>query len=192
MESFVLKGFETRHLNITNNVSFETELPVDCSKVIWFTITAIFSFPRRDLPCIPGVPLNIAVSPSRRQPPYHMISFVSEGSETMYLTILNHISFEAELHVDCSKDFWNMINAGLTLLPDDVCHRFRCQNTVHGVLLPVGRLVLKGSEYKPFNVINHLSCYADLHIDCSKADKIQCQSLNSPDHFNVYDKATVH
>ena len=33
MESFVLKGFETRHLNITNHVSFETELPLDCSEV---------------------------------------------------------------------------------------------------------------------------------------------------------------
>ena len=32
MESFV-KGFETRHLNITNHVSFETELPVNCRKV---------------------------------------------------------------------------------------------------------------------------------------------------------------
>ena len=55
MDSFVLIGFETRHLNITNNVSFEPELPVDCSKVIWFTITAIFSSPRRVLLCIPSV-----------------------------------------------------------------------------------------------------------------------------------------
>ena len=111
MESFVLKGFEARHLNITNNVSFETELPVDCSKVIWLTITAIFSSTRRVLTCIPGVLSNTTVSPSRRQPPYLMESFVSKGFETVYLTILNYISFEAELHVDCSKAFWNIINA---------------------------------------------------------------------------------
>ena len=41
------------HLNITNNISFETESPAD-----WFTITAIFFFPRWVLPCIPGVPLT--------------------------------------------------------------------------------------------------------------------------------------
>ena len=28
-----------------------------------------------------------------------------KGSETVYLTILNYISLEAELHVDCSKAF---------------------------------------------------------------------------------------
>ena len=43
----MLKGFETRHVNITNNVLFETELPVDCSKVIKFAITAIFPTPDR-------------------------------------------------------------------------------------------------------------------------------------------------
>ena len=66
-----------------------------------------------------------------------------------------------------------MINAGLPLLSDDVRHGSRRQNTVQGVLLPIGRLVLKGSEYKPLNVINHLSCYADLHLDCSEVIKIQ-------------------
>ena len=105
MESFVLKGFETRHLSITNNISFETELAVDCSKVIQFKITAFFSFPRLVLPCIPDVPLNTTVCLSRRQPPYHMESFVSKGSETVYLTILNYISFGAKLHVDSSKAF---------------------------------------------------------------------------------------
>ena len=34
MASIVLKGFETMHLNIAIDVSFETELPLDCSKVI--------------------------------------------------------------------------------------------------------------------------------------------------------------
>ena len=35
--------------------------------------------------------------------PYLVKSFVSKGSETRYLNIPNHISFEAELHLDCSK-----------------------------------------------------------------------------------------
>ena len=104
MESFVLKDFETRRLNITNNVSFETELPVDCSKVILFTITAIFPSPyvfyRASLVCI-----EYCSIPKQASAPYHMESFVSKGSETVYLTILNYISFEAELHVDCCKAF---------------------------------------------------------------------------------------
>ena len=104
MESFVLKSFETRHLSIKNNISLETEFSVDCSKVIWFIITAFFSFPRLVLPCIPDVPLNTTVCLGRCQPPYHMESFVS-GSETVYLTISNYISFGAELHVDCNVIF---------------------------------------------------------------------------------------
>ena len=30
---------------------------------------------------------------------------------------------------------------------------------------PIGHLVLKGSQSEPLNVINNLSCYADLHLD---------------------------
>ena len=47
----------------------------------------------------------------QRQPPYNMEKIVSKGSETVYLTILNHISFEAELHLDCIQAFQNIINA---------------------------------------------------------------------------------
>ena len=65
----------------------------------------MFAFCRRVLPYIPDVPLNTTVCPKRRQPPYYMESFVSKGSETVYITILDYISFEAELHVDCSKAF---------------------------------------------------------------------------------------
>ena len=84
----------------------------------------------------PGRALNTTVCWSRCQLPYHMERFVSEGSATVYLTILNYISLEAELQVDCSKAFWNIVNTGLPLLTDDAHQGSRRQNVIHGVLLP--------------------------------------------------------
>ena len=114
MESFMLKGFETKHLNITNNVSFETELPVDCSKVIWFTITAIFpsrpdGFHPASRACIKYYSmLKQASAPI----PYGKFCIKRLWDcVSCQVAILNYMSFEAELYVDCSKSFWNIINA---------------------------------------------------------------------------------
>ena len=55
-EGFVLKGSETRHFNITNDISLEAELPVDYNKVIQNTINAISFFPKEfHRTCVPGV-----------------------------------------------------------------------------------------------------------------------------------------
>ena len=44
MESFVPKGRETRHRNVTNNISCETELSVDNSCISYSTIKPFHSF----------------------------------------------------------------------------------------------------------------------------------------------------
>ena len=96
--------------------------------------------------------------------------------KALRLSILPYqIIYEAEVHVNSSKAFQNIINPGVPLISDDVHHGSRRQNTVQGVLLPspVGRLVLKGSESKLLKVIKDLSCYADLHLDHSEAIKIR-------------------
>ena len=55
-EGFVLKGSETRHFNITNDISLDAELPVDYSKVIQNTINAISFLPKEfHRTCILGV-----------------------------------------------------------------------------------------------------------------------------------------
>ena len=72
--------------------------------------------------------------------------FVSKGSDTEYLTISNYISFEPELHVDCSKAFKDIINASLPLSSDDIRHGSWRQNTDVLLSSPIGGLVLKRSK----------------------------------------------
>ena len=121
IESFVSKGSETVYFTISNYISFGAELHVGCSKAFWNIINAILPS-SNDFYCVSQA--CIKVCSSRRQPPYHMKSFVSKGSETVYLTILNYISFEAEWHVDCSKALYNMIKRW----PDFIIRR--CSPTI--------------------------------------------------------------
>ena len=112
MKSFVSKGSETSYLNIRKHMSFEAELHVYCSKAIWNAINAI----RVLLQTSFTVCQNATVCSSERQSQYRMESFVLKGFETRHLNITNHVSFETELSVDCSKVIYITIMSFLSLL----------------------------------------------------------------------------
>ena len=107
VKSFVSKGSETGYLNITNYISFESELYVNCSKAIGHTINAIPVLLQTSLLCVK----NAAVYSNKRQPYYRMENFVLKGFGAKYLNITNHVSCETELPVDCSKVIKLKINA---------------------------------------------------------------------------------
>ena len=83
----MLKGFEIRNLTITNVVLFESNLIYNnCN----------FVFPQTGFNLLPGRAVKYSM-PKQASVPYHM--------ETVYLTISNFISFEAELNLEYSKVF---------------------------------------------------------------------------------------
>ena len=99
VKSFVSKGSDTEHLIITNHIPFEAELYVDCSKAIQNTINTIPVLLKTSFTLCQ----NTTVCSSRRQPQHRMESFVLKSSETRHLNITNHLLFDTELSVDCSK-----------------------------------------------------------------------------------------
>ena len=113
---------------------------------------------------------------------YLVKSFVSKGSETEYLNITNHIPFEAELYVDCSKAIQNTINAIPVLLKTIFT---LCQNTIvcSSRRQPQHRMesfVLKGSETRHLNITNQLSFDTELPVDCSKIIQYVINAISFP------------
>ena len=144
VKSFVSKGSETEHLNITNHIPFKAELYVDCSKAIQNTINAIPALLKTSF----TVCQNTTVCSSRRQPQNRMESFVSKGSETRHLNITNHLPFDAELPVDCSKLIWFTINA-IPFPPQTGLPASRAYTKYHSLLkqtsaaIPYGKFCVK-------------------------------------------------